>query len=191
MGLRSSWLGIRALQRGQEPKRPIDPFLLRDVATILLDCGLRPDECYRLRWEDYREGSLHVTRGKTANARRTVPLSDRGVAILAMRRSATEGGWIFPRSTQSGHVELSSLKKQHAKACELAKIEHVPLYTFRHTCLTRWAGHMDPYSLAYFAGHGSFVTTRRYVHPNLATAREAMERARSAQGGRASQPLAT
>ena len=175
--------GIRAVQRGKQPTKPADPFVLRDVATVLLDCGLRPDECYRLRWDQYREGSLHIATGKTANARRTVPLSDRGAAILEMRRESTGGDWIFPASTQSGHIDLSSLKKQHAKACLLAKFEHVPLYTFRHTCLTRWAGHMDPYSLAYFAGHSSFVTTRRYVHPNLTTAREAMNRARMAQGG--------
>ena len=175
--------GIRAVQRGQQPTRPADPFVLRDVATILLDCGLRPDECYRLRWEQYRDGSLHIATGKTANARRTVPLSERGAAILAMRRPSTGGDWIFPAATQSGHIELSTVKKQHAKACQLAEIEHVPIYTFRHTCLTRWAAHMDPYSLAYFAGHSSFVTTRRYVHPNLTTAREAMDRARVAQCG--------
>jgi len=29
----------------------------------------------------------------------------------------------------------------------------LPFYTFRHTCLTRWSPHMDPYTLAYFAGH--------------------------------------
>lgn len=175
--------GIRAVNRGHQPTKPADPFVLRDAATVLLDCGLRPDECYRLRWEQYREGSLHIETGKTANARRTVPLSDRGAAILEMRRPATGADWIFPASTRSGHIELSSLKKQHAKACHLAKLERLPLYTFRHTCLTRWAAHMDPYSLAYFAGHSSFVTTRRYVHPNLAIAREAMNRARMAQGG--------
>ena len=41
---------------------------------------------------------------------------------------------------------------------------------------------MDPYTLAYFAGHSDFATTRRYVHPNLEIGREAMERARAAQG---------
>ncbi|HXJ38757.1 MAG TPA: hypothetical protein VNH18_05735, partial [Bryobacteraceae bacterium] len=46
-------------------------------------------------------------------------------------------------------------------------------YTFRHTCLTRWAGILDPYTLA-LAGHSDFPTTRRYVHPNLNTAREAL-----------------
>jgi len=32
--------GIRAVERGKTPIQPEDPFLLRDVATILLDCGL-------------------------------------------------------------------------------------------------------------------------------------------------------
>jgi integrase len=27
-------------------------FLLRDVTTVLLDCALRPEECFRMRWED-------------------------------------------------------------------------------------------------------------------------------------------
>jgi hypothetical protein len=32
---------------------------------------------------------------------------------------------------------------------------------------------MDPYTLAYVAGHSDFATTRRYVHPNLEHGREA------------------
>lgn len=48
------------------------------------------------------------------------------------------------------------------------------------------AGHSDfattrRYTLAYLAGHSDFATTRRYVHPNLNAAREALERARLAQ----------
>jgi hypothetical protein len=42
---------------------------------------------------------------------------------------------------------------------------------------------MDPWALAYFAGHSDFETTRRYVHPNLDTGRKAMERAREVPGG--------
>lgn len=33
--------GIRAVQRGQQPRRP-DSYLLHDVVTILFDCALRP-----------------------------------------------------------------------------------------------------------------------------------------------------
>jgi len=173
--------GIRATARGEHPIEPDDPYLVRDASTILLDCGLRPEECYRLRWEHYRDGALLIPFGKTANARRTLPLPQRVDAILEMRRTVTASEWVFPAPTKSGHIEQSSLKKGHRKACAIAGLEPIPLYTFRHTCLTRWADHMDPYSLAYFAGHSSFVTTRRYVHPNLDTGRAAMERAQRAQ----------
>jgi hypothetical protein len=41
--------GIRAVRRGRQPQTR-DAYLLRDVATILADCALRPEECFRLRW---------------------------------------------------------------------------------------------------------------------------------------------
>jgi|SRR5579872_5749943 len=76
-----------------------------------------------------------------------------------------EAPGFFRPGPASRHLEKSALKKQHPKACKIAKVEAFPLYTFRHTCLTRWAGHMDPYTLAYLAGHSDFSTTKRYVHP--------------------------
>jgi len=175
--------GIRATARDEQPIKPEDPYLLRDVATVLLDCGLRPEECYRLRWEHVRDSALHIPFGKTANARRSIPLPNRAAVLLDMRKSVADSEWVFPAPTQSGHMEQSTLVKRHSKACELASIEPMPFYTFRHTCLTRWASHMDPYTLAYFAGHSDFGTTRRYVHPNMDTGRAAMEKAREVQGG--------
>ena len=137
--------GIRATQRGQVPIKPRDPFLLRDVAAVLLDCGFRPEECFRLEWEKVLESDvIEITHGKTANARRRVPLSQRAAAILELRRQEFPGKWVFPAPTQSGHIEPSSIRGQHSKACALAKVAHFPLYTFRHTCLKRWAPHMDP-----------------------------------------------
>src|SRR5262249_13846257 len=55
------------------------------------------------------------------------------------------------------------------------------LYILRHTCLTRWAPHMDPWTLAYLAGHRDMNITKRYVHPQQQTIREAMEKARLAK----------
>jgi integrase len=130
-----------------------------------------------------RDGAVHVPFGKTQNARRSVPLTPRTTTLLEMRRSAHGVEWVFPASTRSGHIEKSTLKKQHAKAIKLAKIEPFTLYTLRHTCLTRWAAHMDPYTLAYLAGHSDFSTTKRYVHPQAETVRAAMERVRGAKGG--------
>jgi integrase len=100
--------GIRAAQRGEQPTEPRDPFLLRDVATTLLDCALRPEECFRLRWDQVRDGSLHILHGKTASARRVIPLSDRAAAVVEARRQGEpSSSWVFPAPTRSGpHREV-------------------------------------------------------------------------------------
>ena len=174
--------GIRATMRGEEPQRPRDPFALYHLSVILLDCALRPEEAYRLKWTEYRDGALHIRHGKTASARRVIPVTERGQAILEMRREEFSGEeWIFPAPTKLGHVDQSSLKRQHAKACTMAEVAPFVPYTFRHTRLTRWAEVMDPYTLAHLAGHADFSTTKRYVHPREETIREAMRKAEEVQ----------
>src|SRR6476661_7070762 len=90
-------------------------------------------------------------------------------------------------------MEPSTVKKAHAKACKGDKkkpgewlVQPFPLYTLRHTCLTRWAPHMDPWTLAYLAGHSNMNTTKRYIHPQSHTIRDAMEKARMVPGGHSS-----
>jgi integrase len=171
--------GIRATQRGEQPTKPRDSFLLRDVFTILIDCALRPDECFRLRWDQVRDGSLHVLHGKTENARRVIPLPEQAASVIERRRQGEPSSpWVFPAPTRSGHIEKSSLKKQHARAVKLVGAAPFVLYECRHTCLTRWAEHMDPYTLAYLAGHSDFAMTKRYVHPQQETVRKAMAKVR-------------
>lgn len=46
-----------------------------------------------------------------------------------------------------------------------------------------WAPHMDPWTLAYLAGHRDMNITKRYVHPQEQTIRAAMDRARAVEGG--------
>ena len=153
--------------------------IVRDVATIMLDCGLRPEECFRLKRENVREGSIVILAGKTSSARRRIPMSQRVTALLEMRIStAGESDWLFPASTASGHIEPSSVRRQHRKACADAEIVQFDLYTLRHTCLTRWAPHMDPWTLAYLAGHRDMAITKRYVHPQSENIQRAMKQAR-------------
>jgi integrase len=175
--------GIRAKQRGQKPTPPRDPYILRDIATVLLDCGIRPEECFRLRREFVVDGALMVPFGKTDRARRRIPLDERVRAVIDSRLQQHDYEWVFPVPTQSGHAEPSTVRDHHDKAIEYAAVEPFMLYDLRHTCLTRWAEYMDPYTLAYLAGHSSFATTKRYVHPQKETVRAAMERARTARSG--------
>jgi integrase len=73
-----------------------------DIATVLIDTGMRPEENSRLRWESIgwsngQYGTLQVTHGKTAAARRMLPLSPRVRAILERRWEAAKmpsEGWV-------------------------------------------------------------------------------------------------
>ena len=123
-------------------------------------------------WENYRDGLIGIHKGK--GSRRRIPASQRVQAVLEMRRESATSEWVFPAPTKSGHIEASSVKKQHAAALTESKVSPFVLYTLRHTCLTRWAKHMDPYTLHTLAGHTDMNTTKRYTHPNEADIREAM-----------------
>src|SRR3954447_5283467 len=72
------------------------------------------------------ERRLHIEIGETANARQTIPLRSRR-RDARNARPAT-GDWIVPAQALNGRIELSNLKKQHAKAYKLAEFEHVPIY---------------------------------------------------------------
>ena len=78
-----------------------------------------------------------------------------------------EQGWVWPAGTRSGHIEPSSLRKQHAKALTDAKVRPFVLYSLRHTFLTRLGESCcDAWTLARIAGHSSIAISARYVHPS-------------------------
>jgi integrase len=151
------------------------PEPLASIAAVLADTGMRPEECYRLQWEyitwvNGRHGSLFVTHGKTAAARRSLPMTPRVRALLETRWKAQgkpAEGYVWPAPSKSSHVEPSSLKKQHAKALRLSKVRPFVLYSLRHTFLTRLgASGCNVWTLARIAGHSSIAISARYVHPS-------------------------
>jgi integrase len=171
------------------------PEMLGQVAAVLVDTGLRPEECFRLRWESItwtngRFGTLIVTHGKTVAARRVLPMTPRVRNILDARWRSADGpaeGWIWPASTRSGHVEPSSFRKQHTAtfktiATEAAKHNHKPvrpfvLYSLRHTFLTRLGeSGCDTWTLARIAVHSNISMSSRYVHPSENAVLDAMSR---------------
>jgi integrase len=158
---------------------------LGSVAEVLVDTGLRPEECFRLRWESLtwtngRYGTLLVTHGKTAAARRVLPMTRRVRNVLETRWERFEKpleGWIWPAPTRSGHLESSSIKKQHAKALKASKVRPFVLYSLRHTFLTRLGeSGCDAWTLARIAGHSSVAMSTRHVHPSEDAVLAAVER---------------
>jgi len=161
------------------------PEPLGSVAAVLTDTGMRPDECYRLRWESVtwtngRNVTILVTHGKTAAARRVLPLTVRAKNILQARWEAAGSpteGWVWSASTRSGHFEKSPLKKQHKKALRVSRVRPFVLYSLCHTFLTRLAeSGCDACTLARIAGHSSVAMSARYVHPSEDAVLAALDR---------------
>jgi integrase len=149
--------------------------LARFPTLAVADTGMRPEECFRLRWEaitwvNGRYGTLLVTHGKTAAARRTLPMTPRVRAIMESRWERAGGpaeGWVWPARTPSRHVEPKSIYGQHLKALEASKVRPFVLYSLGHTFLTRLGeSGCDAWTLARIAGHSSVSVPGRYVHPS-------------------------
>jgi integrase len=171
------------------------PEPLGSVTAILSDTGLRPEECFRLRWEaitwtNGRQGTLLVTHGKTAAARRVLPMTPRVRNILETRRESVGKpveGWVWAAPTSSGHMESSSLKRQHKHVFKILAeqaqennqkpVRKFVLYSLRHTFLTRLGeSGCDVWTLARIAGHSDIRMSARYVHPSEDAVLNAMSR---------------
>jgi integrase len=99
-------------------------------------------------------------------------------------------GYIWPASTKSGHIEPSSLKKQHRNALRLSKVRPFVLYSLRHTFLTRLGeSGCDVWTLARIAGHSSITISARYVHPSEDAVLNAMIRLGGHDSGHSAESL--
>jgi integrase len=120
-------------------------------------------------WINGRNGSFLVTHGKTDAARRVLPMTARVRATLQARWESAgraSEGWIWPAPTRAGHVDRSSLKKQHEKALRLSGVPPFVLYSLRHTFATRIAPHVDAWTLCKIMGWASLSVAMRYIHPS-------------------------
>jgi len=145
---------------------------LQDVATIILECGCRPDEIFRIQAGDVDLSGhvLKIQSGKTKNARRSVPLTQRAFDVLKRRLSEAKGIYLFPFRKGFGHPDwnrpMTQLWNAHKEALAKSKIRPAfTLYDCRHTYGTRAIeSGIDPLSLMRLMGHGNLSTTNRYCH---------------------------
>jgi integrase len=153
--------------------------LLHDVAILMLETGVRPGEIYRLRREDidFTLRSVQVRSGKTANAARHIPLTERAYDVLARRVAEAKSEWLFPCPFDSS-LPVLDVRKAHDGAVRRAKISPpFRLYDLRHTALTRMAmAGIDLPTLKELAGHSQIQMTMRYVHPTPEHKRRAIEK---------------
>jgi integrase len=149
---------------------------LRDIARVMLDTGMRPEEVFRIETAnvDFAQRTILNPFGKTMAARRKLTMTEDVLAILKARTISSKGPYIFS-SPDNPEKPIGSVRKAHDAAIRRAKI--VPgfrLYDLRHTYASRavMAG-VDLPTLAALLGHTSVQMTMRYVHPAEEHKREA------------------
>jgi integrase len=188
--LRNPVIGIRFLPEGPGMMRVVSHEeqvrylaaanpLLRDVATMMLETGMRPEEVFTIRKENlhlYRR-HLFVPVGKTKFARRNVPLTDDTIEILKRRLAKAEGPFLFPHRHDPNRP-LTTMKTAHDAALREAKIEpRFRLYDLRHTFGSRSAmAGVDLATLKELMGHSNISVTMRCVHPTPEHKQEAVRK---------------
>jgi integrase len=151
---------------------------LRDVAALMLETGMRPEELYRLRVDNVnlKAGWLFNPSGKTKAAKRKVPLTRSASTILQKRLSKAKGPYVFG-SESDPDQPITKLNKPHCTAVKRSKVARFRLYDLRHTFATRAieAG-VDLITLAALLGHSRIVMVQRYAHPGEEHKADAMRK---------------
>jgi integrase len=142
----------------------------KDAFQILRATGMRPGECFALRWEyvDFARAIYRNPKGKTVAARRAIPLLHESLTVL-QRRHAEAGspreGWVFKTFSCSGH--LGSIQKAFTDARDAAGLpKGMVIYCARHGYATDAAPLISLKGLMDILGHSSAQTALRYQHPS-------------------------
>jgi integrase len=142
---------------------------LQDVAGLIIETGMRPEEVLGLTVRDVnlQIGYVQVASGKTPAARRKIALSEKARAILTTRVRDSKTGLLFPGGRKGdGAQPLVKLSNAHTAAVDRSELVKFRLYDCRHTFATRMiqAG-VDLVTLKDLLGHSTLAMVTRYAHP--------------------------
>ena len=138
-----------------------------DIALILISCGCRPGELFKVPiadcFEDYFIGGSKTEAGKN----RIIPIGKDGLASYKkIKQKAIESGAVnFIDGYKGSHVYNNFAKREWKKLMEeIGRPEYTP-YSCRHTFITNAIrGGMDLPVLEAIVGHVDRETTRIYTH---------------------------
>lgn len=161
--------------------------VLRDVASLILETGMRPEEVYTLPDVnvDIARGFLRITKGKTPSARRRIDLTPTASEILQRRLEAPERQetpeheatpFLFPCQADISRP-LPGIQSAHTRALTDSKVPQFRPYDLRHTWATRAAeAGIDLVTLAAMLGHSRIQMVMRYAHPTQSHQSSATEK---------------
>jgi integrase len=160
----------RYLQAASQP--------LRDIATLMLETGMRPEEVYRIAVDQVHlsGGYLFNPIGKTKAAKRRVNLTRTAMKVLNGRLASAKGRYLFPHHKDAAKPMLK-VNNGHIGALKRSGVAKFRLYDLRHTWATRAAmAGIDLVTLAAMLGHSRIQMVLRYAHPTERHQAEAMRK---------------
>jgi len=169
------------------------PYPLKQAAILMLDLGLRPEECVSLRKDDIA-AAVTVRHGKTPNARRQLPQTERTREVFKLCFAVhPDSPWVFP-GLKGGHYTRTALGNLHVKlrrtfneaaalnvvktsllaAPSMSRVQTAKtkwpddfvLHALRHTFATRLSESTngDVFVLMKALGHASPKMCAKYIH---------------------------
>jgi integrase len=170
------------------------PPTLADVAVLMLETGMRPDEVYRIRAENVHlaqrpagavaeklahpkqtalstetagtaAGFVFNPYGKTKAAKRKINLTAEAARVLRDRMKEATGAYLFPHH-RNPDQPVPKVNNAHSRALKSSSVAPFRLYDLRHTFATRAAmAGVDLVTLAAILGHARIQMVLRYAHP--------------------------
>jgi integrase len=142
------------------------PWLLHGI-QFAIETALRHGELLGIRWQhvNFDAAVLHVPFTKTDKAR-TIPLTDRAVAILRERKaaSATDPDYAFPISSNAFRLAWERCKRRAEKA-GCAGIHELRFHDLRHEAVSRFFEKgLNTAEVASISGHRDLRMLFRYTH---------------------------
>ena len=150
---------------------------VHDVFIIGQDTGMRPSEIFRMRIEnlDFDNKRVWNPYGKTEKSRRFVPMSERMAALLVLRCTGGNAGWVFPSArSKSGHIETIA-KGFQALRTRAGLSDKLVLYSTRHTYgsyALEATGNL--FAVGASMGHVDTKSMEPYQHHDLRSLRDAI-----------------
>lgn len=130
----------------------LDGDIMTDFFKLVLLTGLRRSEASRMQWQhiNFEERSFVIPETKNGE-KLTLPMGDYLFALLKKRLNKTSNQWVFPSTSQNGHLEEP--KKAVSRVREASDI-YFTVHDLRRTYMTIAASlEISAYALKRLVNH--------------------------------------